>query len=774
MVEIELDGKAVEVPQGSMVMHAANKLGTYIPHFCYHKKLSIAANCRMCLVEVEKAPKPLPACATPVTQGMKVFTHSAKAVEAQRSVMEFLLINHPLDCPICDQGGECQLQDLAVGYGKSNSRYEEDKRVVFHKNVGPLISMQEMTRCIHCTRCVRFGQEVAGVMELGMVNRGEHSEITTFAGQTIDSELSGNMIDLCPVGALTSKPFRYAARTWELGRKRSVSPHDSLGANTTIQTKANKVMRVVALENDAINECWISDRDRFAYEGLNSADRVTTPMVKQGGQWLETDWQSAMDYVAHSLKTISSENGPEAVAALAHPISSTEELYLLQKMIRGLGSKQVETRLRQTDVKGAASTPWLGMSISKVSELDRVLVIGSFLRKEQPLIATRLRAGAKRGLQVLRIDAGGDDWLIPNTGIAATPSAWLNTLSEVALAVAKAKSATAPAGTPNLTVSATAQKIADSLLSGACSSVLLGSAAIAHPQASDLHILAQFIAEQAGATLGFLPVGGNAVGASLVNANGAGVESVLSGDHRAVILMNIEPDADLPNPTQARAALAKANTVIVLSAYKSADLLEVADVILPISTFTETVSTFVNSEGRAQTIQPAVKPLGDSRPAWKVLRVLGGLLGLDGFLYNMPEEVLGEALGENYCAKLSNQSTAAGLTNLANGNAGSSAGLERISDVGIYAGDQIVRRSSALQLTRDAKRGNQVGLGQVLFNELGLKEGDAVRVTQGSHSVDLPVTLEANLAKDAVRISAGTMASAKLGSMFGPVTVSKA
>ncbi|AGG33321.1 NADH-quinone oxidoreductase, chain G [beta proteobacterium CB] len=771
MVEIELDGKAVEVPQGSMVMHAANKLGTYIPHFCYHKKLSIAANCRMCLVEVEKAPKPLPACATPVTQGMKVFTHSAKAVEAQRSVMEFLLINHPLDCPICDQGGECQLQDLAVGYGKSNSRYEEDKRVVFHKNVGPLISMQEMTRCIHCTRCVRFGQEVAGVMELGMVNRGEHSEITTFAGQTIDSELSGNMIDLCPVGALTSKPFRYAARTWELGRKRSVSPHDSLGANTTIQTKANKVMRVVALENDAVNECWISDRDRFAYEGLNSADRVTTPMVKQGGQWLETDWQSAMDYVAHSLKTISSENGSEAVAALAHPISSTEELYLLQKMIRGLGSNQVETRLRQTDLKGAASAPWLGMPIAKVSELDRVLVVGSFLRKEQPLIATRLRAGAKRGLQVSRIDAGGDDWLIPVTGITATPSAWVNALSEVALAVAKAKSVSAPAGTPNLTVSAAAQKIADSLLSGTSTSVLLGSAAIAHPHASDLHVLAQFIAEQTGATLGFLPVGGNAVGASLVNANGAGVESVLSGDRRAVILMNIEPDADLPNPVQARAALAKANTVIALSAYKSADLLEVADVILPISTYTESVSTFVNSEGRAQTIQPAVKPLGDSRPAWKVLRVLGGLLNLDGFLYNMPEEVLGEALGENYCTKLNNQSAA---TSLINGNATLSAGLERLSDVGIYAGDQIVRRSSALQLTRDAKRGNQVGLGQALFNELGLKEGDAVRVTQGGQSVDLPATLEANLAKGAVRISAGTMASAQLGSMFGPVTVSKA
>ncbi|MFM7048166.1 MAG: NADH-quinone oxidoreductase subunit NuoG, partial [Polynucleobacter sp.] len=355
MIEIHVDGKPVEVPQGSMVMHATNKLGTYVPHFCYHKKLSIAANCRMCLVEVEKAPKPLPACATPVMAGMKVFTHSAKAVEAQKSVMEFLLINHPLDCPICDQGGECQLQDLAVGYGKSSSRYKEEKRVVFHKNVGPLISMEEMSRCIHCTRCVRFGQEVAGVMELGMINRGEHSEITTFVGQTVDSELSGNMIDICPVGALTSKPFRYAARTWELVRKRSISPHDAMGANTTVQTKANHVMRVVALENEAINECWISDRDRFAYEGLNSPDRLTTPMVKQNGQWLETDWQSALDYVVHSLGDIQKQHGSQALAALAHPIASTEELYLLQKVMRGLGSQQIESRLRQTDTRGSAA-----------------------------------------------------------------------------------------------------------------------------------------------------------------------------------------------------------------------------------------------------------------------------------------------------------------------------------------------------------------------------------------------------------------------------------
>ena len=388
------------------------------------------------------------------------------------------------------------------------------------------------------------------------------------------------------------------------------------------------------------------------------------------------------------------------------------------------------------------------------------------------MIAARLRTATKRALVVHRIDAGGDDWLIPTAAsIAATPSAWLNALSEVALAVAKAKSVSAPTGILSLPISAAAQSVADSLLSGTTTAVLLGSAAIAHPHASDLHVLAQFIAEQTGATLGFLPVGGNAVGAGLVGANGAGVDSVLSGDRRAVLLMNLEPDSDLPNPEQARAALAKASTVIALSAYKSADILEVADVILPITTFTETVSTFVNAEGRVQTIQPAVKPLGDSRPAWKVLRVLGGLLNLDGFLYNLPEEVLGDALGESYCTKLSNQATVSTLTksNLAQLN-----GLERLADVNIYAGDQIVRRSSALHLTRDAKRGNQVGLGQKLFTELGLKEGDAVRVTQGSQSVDLPATLEANLVAGAVRISAGTTASAKLGPMFGLITVSKA
>ena len=380
MVEIELDGRKVEVAEGSMVMHAAEKAGLYIPHFCYHKKLSIAANCRMCLVDVEKAPKPMPACATPVTQGMIVRTQTDKAVKAQKSVMEFLLINHPLDCPICDQGGECQLQDLAVGYGGSSSRYEEEKRVVFHKDVGPLISMEEMSRCIHCTRCVRFGQEIAGVMELGMSHRGEHSEIETFVGASVNSELSGNMIDICPVGALTSKPFRYQARTWELSRRKSVSPHDSTGANLIVQVKNNKVLRVVPFENDAVNECWIADRDRYSYEALSSEERLSAPMLKQGGEWKTVDWQTALEYVANGLQQIGAKHGAASIGALLSPHSTLEELYLAAELVRGLGSDNVDSRLRNAEFVAGQGARYLGTSIASLSTLQRVLVEGASKR----------------------------------------------------------------------------------------------------------------------------------------------------------------------------------------------------------------------------------------------------------------------------------------------------------------------------------------------------------------------------------------------------------
>ncbi|MGE5622035.1 MAG: NADH-quinone oxidoreductase subunit NuoG, partial [Bacillota bacterium] len=600
MVEIEIDGKKVEVQEGSMVMDAANKLGTYIPHFCYHKKLSIAANCRMCLVEVEKAPKPLPACATPVTNGMVVRTGSDKAVKAQKSVMEFLLINHPLDCPICDQGGECQLQDLAVGYGPSASRYEEEKRVVLPKDVGPLISTKEMTRCIHCTRCVRFGQEIAGVMELGMLNRGEHSEITTFVGKTVDSELSGNMIDLCPVGALTSKPFRYSARTWELSRRRSVSPHDGLGANLIVQVKNSKVMRILPLENESVNECWLSDKDRFAYEGLNSEERLTVPMIKQDGKWLETDWQTALEYVAHGLKNIRHEHGADSIAALAAPYSTLEELALLQKVVRGLGSDNVDFRLRQSDFAlDGKITPWLGMSIEEFGQLDRVFVIGSFLRKDHPLLTARLRNAAKRGAKISVLHATDDDQLLPLTvRMIKAPSDWLAGLSEIVVAVAQAKGIAAPAGYEGIEAGEIAKAIGASLLSGERKAVMLGNAAAQHPQASQLHAAAQWIAQNTCATLGYLTEAANTVGGYIANAipgKGANALQAFRQPRKAYVLLHAEPEYDCYDPQAARAALDKADMVVALSPFKHAS--EYADVLLPIAPFSETAGTYINCEG---------------------------------------------------------------------------------------------------------------------------------------------------------------------------------
>ncbi|MEO8408547.1 MAG: NADH-quinone oxidoreductase subunit NuoG, partial [Oxalobacteraceae bacterium] len=574
MVEIEIDGKKVEVQEGSMVMDAANKLGTYIPHFCYHKKLSIAANCRMCLVEVEKAPKPLPACATPVTSGMIVRTNSEKAVKAQKGVMEFLLINHPLDCPICDQGGECQLQDLAVGYGASASRYQEEKRVVFHKNAGPLISMEEMTRCIHCTRCVRFGQEIAGVMELGMLNRGEHAEITAFVGKTINSELSGNMIDLCPVGALTSKPFRYSARTWELSRRKSVSPHDGLGANLVVQIKNNKVMRVLPLENESINECWLSDKDRFSYEGLNSEDRLTKPMIKQGDEWQETDWQTALEYIARGLQNIKHEHGVDAIAALATPHSTLEELSLLQKLVRGIGSDNIDFRLRQSDFSlDGKIMPWLGMSIAEFAQLKQIFVVGSFLRKDHPLLASRIRQAVKFGTKLNILHATDDDLLIPIANkIVTSPSDWLFILGEIIVAVSQEKNITAPAEFSGLLPSKEAKSIASGLLLDMPKAIFLGNAASQHPQAAQLHAAIEWLSVNTGSKFGYLTEAANTVGGYLANAipsdRTKNAVQFFAEPRKAYLLLNAEPAVDCANPQVATAALKQAEMVVVMSAFK--------------------------------------------------------------------------------------------------------------------------------------------------------------------------------------------------------------
>ncbi|WP_315127999.1 NADH-quinone oxidoreductase subunit NuoG [Comamonas antarctica] len=696
MVEIELDGQKVEITEGSMVMHAAEKAGTYIPHFCYHKKLSIAANCRMCLVDVEKAPKPMPACATPVTQGMIVRTKSQKAITAQQSVMEFLLINHPLDCPICDQGGECQLQDLAVGYGGSSSRYEEEKRVVLNKNVGPLVSMAEMTRCIHCTRCVRFGQEVAGVMELGMINRGEHSEITTVAGDTIDSELSGNMIDICPVGALTSKPFRYQARTWELSRRKSVSPHDSTGANLIVQVKNHRVLRVLPLENDAVNECWIADRDRFSYEALESADRLTRPMLKQGGEWREVDWQTALEYVANGLQQIKQDHGANAIGALVSPHSTLEELHLAAQLLRGLGSDNIDHRLRHAEFAATAGVQWLGTSIASLSQLQSVLVVGSNLRKDHPLFAQRIRQATRKGAQVHAINAREYNWAMPAAQSVVNAADWEQALADVAAAVAQEKGVDAPvqAAASN----DQAQAIAKALLSGERKAILLGNAAAHHAHASGLLALAQWIGAQTGASVGYLTEAANTVGAQWVKAQpqtgglNAG-QMLAAGGLKAALLFNTEPAFDAAAGAN---GLAGAQMVVTLSPFKTN--LDISDVLLPIAPFSETPGTFVNAEGRIQSFHAVVRPLGDTRPGWKVLRVLANLLGVPGMAYETAQEVLAEiAQGAELVPAeiLNNAATAAVAVR-----------REAMADpvvASIYQLDGLVRRATSLQLTADAR-----------------------------------------------------------------------
>ena len=698
MIEIELDGNKVEVQEGCMIMHAAEKAGTYIPHFCYHKKLSIAANCRMCLVDVEKAPKPMPACATPVTQGMVVRTKSEKAIKAQKSVMEFLLINHPLDCPICDQGGECQLQDLAVGYGGSTSRYEEEKRVVFHKDAGPLISMEEMSRCIHCTRCVRFGQEVAGIMELGMSHRGEHAEIETFVGQSVDSELSGNMIDICPVGALTSKPFRYSARTWELGRRKSISPHDATGANLVVQVKNNKVLRVVPLENEEVNECWISDRDRFSYEALDSQDRLTAPMLKQGGEWKTVDWQTALEYVANGLQGVKSQYGAEFIGTLASPHSTTEELYLAAALMRGLGSQNIDARLRASDFHHNNTARWLGTSIASLGNLQRALVIGSNVRKDQPLLALRLRHAVRHGAKLHAINEVAFDWAMPvATQMVSDSANWVQALADVAAAVAQLTGATAPvAGNAN---NPQALAIAKSLHSGDRKAILFGNAAAHHAKASSLLALANWIGAQTGATVGYLGEAANTVGAQVVGAvpshGGQNAAQMARGGLKAALLLHTEPHADMAHGAAAVQALEKAEMVVTLSAFKTN--MAFSDVLLPIAPFTETAGTFINTEGRAQSFHGVVKPLGETRPAWKVLRVLGSMLQVPGFELETIEEVRAKAIPADITSRLSNAcDVAIDLT----------PATEKPEVASIYQLDSLVRRAPSLQLTADAKAGS--------------------------------------------------------------------
>lgn len=766
MLEIEIDGKVIQVPDGSTVMDAVNRLGAYVPHFCYHKKLSIAANCRMCLVEVERAPKPLPACATPVTNGMKVKTHSERAASAQKGVMEFLLINHPLDCPICDQGGECQLQDLAVGYGASGSRYQEEKRVVLNKNLGPLIAT-DMTRCIHCTRCVRFGQEIAGVMELGVANRGETSEIMSFVGTTVDSELSGNMIDLCPVGALTSKPFRFSARAWEMARRRSVSPHDAVGSNLVLQVKQDVIKRVLPLENESVNECWISDRDRFSYEGVHSDDRLLSPMVKRDGKWYEADWQQALEAAGSAIKQAVAVYGPQSIGILISPHATLEEMSLAAKLGRELGTANVDFRLRQTDFSVDAvrrGVPWLGTPIAELAENDVVLVLGSVLRKDHPLIAQRLRQAAKRGTRVALVGWTSDDPRIQTSfNAAVAPSSLRSVLSDVA---EKLASGAAPDGC-NVT-----DLVSGELLRAGKKLILLGAGIVSHPEFGELWRLAQCIADRTGAVLGFLAEAANSVGGYIAGADrarGLGAHGMFDAAIKVWITVGVEPACDCADGLKAIAALQGSEAVISLTAFRSAAD-TTATVMLPMGTFAETSGTFVNMEGRAQSFQGAIKPIGESRAGWKILRVLGDGLGLNGFEYASSEAIRDEVLPKGETA-LSNRIDAGESPAQAATPFGGQVGLERIASVPLYATDPLVRRAPSLQATRDA-RSLRARLSARTAAEYGLAE--RVRLMRdGGKPVVLDVELDDAIPAGCVAVPTALPQTVELGPMHGRMMVER-
>ena len=751
MLQIQIDGKEVSVEQGATVIEAAQKLGTYIPHFCYHKKLSIAANCRMCLVEVEKAAKPLPACATPVTDGMVVRTHSEKARQAQEGVMEFLLINHPLDCPVCDKGGECQLQDLAMGYGKTTSRYTEAKRAVVGKDMGPLISAAEMSRCIHCSRCVRFTEEIAGMQEIGIANRGEHSEIMPFIGKAVETELSGNVIDLCPVGALTSKPFRFNARSWELNRRKSVSAHDALGSNLIVQTKEHTVRRVLPLENEAINECWLSDRDRFAYEGLNHESRLKNPKIKQGGEWIDVDWQTALEYVRNGIECIAKDGNQEQIGIWANPMNTVEELFLAKKLANGLGITHTASRLREQDgrLKGSLKgAQWLGGAIADLNDAGAVLVIGANLRKEQPLLTARLRRAAGNGSQVSIVAANKEQLFMPLLAQETVhPAQWADCLKNLAADLENG--------------------IAGSLKNAEKAFVLLGADAQNHPDYAAVYAAAQELADATGASLGILPQAANSVGADVLGFDGGSIAEMLAQPKQGVLLLNVEPEIDVAGGAAAVAALKQAKSVMAFTPYESDTLLDVCDILLPIAPFTETSGSLVNMEGRLQSFHGVVQGYGESRPLWKILRVLGNLLNIDGFDYDSTEEILKDALdAERLPEKLNNR---------ANGSFDTiqtASKLTRVGGVGVYHTDAIVRRSAPLQETSHA----QIPAARVhsaTLADLGLADAQEAVAKQNGAAVRVSLEADDSLPKNVVHLPLHP-ANAALGGLMNAIILERA
>lgn len=774
MANIEIDGISLEVEPGSMIIEAADKAGIPIPRFCYHKKLSVAANCRMCLIESSGAPKAVPACATPVTDGLKIQTRSPKALAAQKAVMEFLLINHPLDCPVCDQGGECELQDLALGYGKDVSRFNEGKRVVEDKDIGPLIAT-EFTRCIHCTRCVRFGEEVAGLRELGATGRGEHMEIGTYIAKAVDSELSGNVIDLCPVGALTAKPFLYAARAWELNQKASIAPHDCLGSNLFMHVRRDQVLRVVPRENEAINEVWLSDRDRFSYQAIHAESRLKTPRIKRNGQWLDVDWPTALEYAAVRLKEVIAAKGADKLGALASSSSTTEELFLLQKLVRKLGSAHVDHRLKQQQAASIANPPLLGCSLAELSELDSLLLIGSNLRKEQPLLSTRLLQLVKQGGQVFALNTADFAFNHPVTQWVASPAEVQQQLAELVSALLELSDVELDDATSRLFQPIEARKavteLAQRLLAGERIAVVLGSLASSWPNYQQVEALAELVATLSGGSFGVLTYGANAAGAwqagfvpKTTDAN-AGLSAVemLANPLAAYILLGLEPELDAANPAQALASLTQADFVLSLSSFLTPTIESYAQVILPLATFAETDGSYVNCLGLEQSFEAAIHPVFDAKPGWKILRVLANMLDLAGFDYENLTQVRAELGSFQQPPRLRLPVSLAQPDPEA---------LYRSGEWPLYQLDPLVRRAQALQQTQQAQNA-QLRMNPATANKLGLREGQQVIARQQTQQVRLPVQLEPGLPDNAVAFDAGLAQGSALLSLYAPLVLDK-
>ena len=792
MVTITVDGQELQAPKGAMLIEVTDKANIRVPRFCYHEKLSVAANCRMCLVEVEKAPKPLPACATPVMEGMVVHTRSKTSLDAQKSIMEFLLINHPLDCPICDQGGECELQDLAMGYGHDDSDYVEGKRVVLDKNIGPLIST-ELTRCIHCTRCVRFGEEIAGIRELGMTGRGENARIATYVAQTVSSEMSGNVIDLCPVGALTAKPSRFNGRAWEMTQHASVAPHDCIGSNIYVHSLRGEVMRVVPRDNEAINETWISDRDRFSYEGIHSKDRLTAPMVKRDGEWETTDWDTALRLASSCIQDVVSDKklGANKLAGLVSASSTLEELYLAQKLWRSLGCSNIDHRLRQTDFSDQAQAPvmpWLGQNVEDLEKLDAALLIGSNIRKEQPIASHRLRKAAlNNDAKIHFVNTRTYDFNYPvvNNVVVAQQN-FAQELAAVAAAAYQVSGAAVPAYLKAVVSSAASTDVHNTLVeqlkAGNNTTVLLGEQANRHPDFSVLRALANAIATETGSVLGYLSESSNSVGAWLAGATphrdaagneqaepGFNVAQMLENSLALALLLNVEPDVDSVFSHALMDTLKRTDIVIALSAYDSPALRETADILLPTACFTETSGTYVNAEGFWQSVTGVTPPVGEARPGWKILRVLGNLLKLEGFDHMSSEQVRDELRTQCEGIELSNEIRDPQAIKLQ--PAGSN--MMRSGDVPMYSGDAVLRRASSLQKTHDAQT-MCVRLNSADVERLGLNGLELVRVKQGDASAQLTLVTDDSIPMNSAWIPLVVKGNELLGDAFGEIVLEKA